>query len=829
MVFMSFNLPYSKIIFEYLPLHKITFIFFFTVALLGNFENSYGQDIKNTSSSNEQAEAQLVSVPDLSEIIPLAAEIEGKLFIVQNALYDTIDKGALETKYKEIEENLNSLELTLVQMDSSESTGFMALSSIKKKLLQVAQDLEDVNKPLSSTIKKIEADRSEWLEDRKNWSKWDTLLVTDNTPKQISNAFNNTQSNINTALDILFPKLEALLQIQERGYSIEPKINMLTDKIGSINREQVQKVLIDESPPLFSGQYLNQFSPLLWTNIKNGMNALARPDNFRWIAYFWLIIFEFFLFIGFFMIIKKNYNSLQKSVNYKFLANHAMAAALFFSVATIFLIFIDEDIPSIIKISTMMIIGVSFCALVSNLIQTWMKNLIYFFTAIVICTQFLLEINFPFPLFRLYVALISLIIVILLVYRIKQGIDEKSPKYLTYILSVFALYFGVVFIAEVAGKEVLALFLFGSLIRSIVQIALFGIYIFIIRGALEWLLLKLTYKQGHVNPENISTSANRLSVFINILGLVFLIIPEILITWGVFSSMKEANDKLMSIGFTLGSAHITLQIIITAFCVLYGSYILSTIISRLIMDDALDKKNFDKGTRLSIAQLVHYLIMFIGFIVAISFLGFDLTSFTIILSALGVGIGFGLQGLVNNFVSGLILLFEQPIREGDSIEAPGTPWSTVKKIGLRATRLTTYEQGDLIVPNYELTSKNVTNWTLNNKLRNLILPIGVSYGSDIPLVMKTLMDAGKANEYLVKNSVPVVLFRSFGDSVLNLELRVLVKDANRGLSITSAIYQDIYQRFDKANIKIAYPQLDVHLYNATRSKVQNSNPEIRDN
>ncbi len=114
MVFMSFNLPYSKIIFEYLPLHKITFIFFFTVALLGNFENSYGQDIKNTSSSNEQAEAQLVSVPDLSEIIPLAAEIEGKLFIVQNALYDTIDKGALETKYKEIEENLNSLELTLV-------------------------------------------------------------------------------------------------------------------------------------------------------------------------------------------------------------------------------------------------------------------------------------------------------------------------------------------------------------------------------------------------------------------------------------------------------------------------------------------------------------------------------------------------------------------------------------------------------------------------------------------------------------------------------------------------------------------------------------------
>lgn len=826
---MSFSLPYSKIIFEHLPLHKITFIFLFTVALLGNFENSYSQDSDNAGSSKDQAEIQLVSVPELSDIIPMAAEIEGKLLIVQNALYDTIDKGALEKKYKEIEETLNSLELALVAMDSSEHIGFIALSHIKKRLLQVEQVFADVNEPLTSAIKKIEADRSEWLEDQENWLRWENILVTESTPKQISNAFNNTHSNINTALDILFPKLEDLLQIQERGYGIEPKINVLTEKIGSINEERVQKVLIDESAPLFSAQYRNQFSPLLWTNIKNEFKALALPDNFKWITYFWLIIFVFFLFLGIFMIIRKNYNSLQKNPNYKFLANQAIPAALFFSVTTFFLIFIDEDIPSIIKLGIIIIIGVSFCILVSNVIQTWTKNLIYFFTTIVICTNFLLEINFPFPLFRLYVVLISLAIVVLSIYRIKRGIDEKSPKYLAYILSAFALYFGVVFIAEVAGKEILAMFLFDSLIKSIVQIALFGIYIFIIRGALEWLLLKLTYKQEHIIPENINTSAKRLSTFINILGLVFLIIPHFLITWGVYSSMKEANNKLMSIGFTIGSNHITLQIIITAFCVLYGSYILSTIISRLIMDDALDKKNFDKGTRLSIAQLVHYLIMFIGFILAISFLGFDLTSFTIILSALGVGIGFGLQGLVNNFVSGLILLFEQPIREGDSIEAPGTPWSTVKKIGLRATRLTTYEQGDLIVPNSELTSKNVTNWTLNNKLKNLILPIGVAYGSDIPLVMKTLMDSGKANEYLVKNSAPTVLFRSFGDSVLNFELRVLTKDANRGLSITSALYQDIYQRFDKANIKIAYPQLDVHLYNAAKNKADNAGPEIKDN
>ncbi len=394
-------------------------------------------------------------------------------------------------------------------------------------------------------------------------------------------------------------------------------------------------------------------------------------------------------------------------------------------------------------------------------------------------------------------------------------------------LSAFAIYFGVVLLAEIFGKEVLAMFLFDSLIRSLVQIVIFGVYIFIIHGALEWFFINLTYHREHLNDQDIRTSSNRLSIFISILGAVFILIPQILVTWGVFSTMKEANEQLMSYGFTIGSVVITVQIIITALGVLYGSYILSTVVTRFIMGEALDKRDIDKGARLSISQLLHYLIMFIGFMIAITLLGFDLTNFTILLSALGVGIGFGLQGLVNNFVSGLILLFERPIREGDSIEAPGTPWSTVKKIGLRATRLTTYEQGDLIVPNSDLTSKNVTNWTLNNRRKNLILPIGVAYGSDIPLVMKTLMDAGKANENLVKNSDPTVLFRSVGDSVLNFELRALAKDANKGLSITSAIYQDIYQRFDKADIKMAYPQLDVHLYNAENEGLENSEPKSK--
>ena len=195
---------------------------------------------------------------------------------------------------------------------------------------------------------------------------------------------------------------------------------------------------------------------------------------------------------------------------------------------------------------------------------------------------------------------------------------------------------------------------------------------------------------------------------------------------------------------------------------------------------------------------------------AISALGFELSKLTIMISALGVGIGFGLKELVNNFVSGLILLFDRPIREGDSIEVNGV-WSTVRKIGLRATRIETADEADVIVPNSDLVDQQVTNWTLSNRHVRAIIPAGVAYGSDVQLVFKTLLDAAKANEGLVKNHTPQVLFLDFGDSTLNFELRVWVTEATNRMQVISELHQDIDSRFRKANIEIAFPQMDVRV------------------
>jgi small-conductance mechanosensitive channel len=199
-------------------------------------------------------------------------------------------------------------------------------------------------------------------------------------------------------------------------------------------------------------------------------------------------------------------------------------------------------------------------------------------------------------------------------------------------------------------------------------------------------------------------------------------------------------------------------------------------------------------------------------------LGFEFTQLTIILSALGVGIGFGLQGVVNNFVSGLILLFERPVRVGDYIEFGGN-WAEIKGIGLRATTVQTFDQADVIIPNADLVTNQVTNWTLSNRRVRLIVPVGVAYGSDVPLVMETLIACAKANSMVAKTPPPQVLFLSFGESSLDFELRVWVLDADDRLKVRSELHQEIDWSFREAGIEIAFPQRDLHVRSVEESVI----------
>jgi small-conductance mechanosensitive channel len=374
----------------------------------------------------------------------------------------------------------------------------------------------------------------------------------------------------------------------------------------------------------------------------------------------------------------------------------------------------------------------------------------------------------------------------------------------------------IIIIAQIWGKQGLAEFLFNSLLRSVAVLLGFMLFMYMIHGALEWVFRSSSLQRMPLFYGNTDIIIRRVIFFIDgaIYGL--LLAPGILFIWGVYEDISGAIKGLLALGFNLGSQRISLGLVIISVGILYGSFLASSIVQKLLMDQVLAKRRVEAGVRVSIARLVHYVLIFIGFVVALLALGFEFTKLTIILSALGVGIGFGLQGVVNNFVSGLILLFERPVRVGDFIEIGGK-WAEIKNIGLRATIVQTFDQADVIIPNADLVTNQVVNWTLSNRLVRVVIPVGVAYGSDVALVMEKLLACARTNAKVAKTPQPQVLFLSFGESSLDFELRIWVPHAEERLTVKSELHQEIDRSFREAKIEIAFPQRDLHLRSVDES------------
>ena len=234
---------------------------------------------------------------------------------------------------------------------------------------------------------------------------------------------------------------------------------------------------------------------------------------------------------------------------------------------------------------------------------------------------------------------------------------------------------------------------------------------------------------------------------------------------------------------------------------------------RMLTERVFPHTDLDLGVRHSLSAGLGYLGLALAAVLAISAVGLDLSNIALIAGALSVGIGFGLQNIVNNFVSGLILLIERPIKVGDWIMVGGNE-GTVKRINVRATEIETFQRASVIVPNSEIVAGAVTNWTLKDTYGRVEIPVGVAYGSNVERVRETLEECLRANEDILAWPEPYVLFRGFGDSSLDFEARGYISDVNRSIRIKSALCFAIERAFRDAEIEIPFPQQDLHIRSA---------------
>jgi small-conductance mechanosensitive channel len=291
-------------------------------------------------------------------------------------------------------------------------------------------------------------------------------------------------------------------------------------------------------------------------------------------------------------------------------------------------------------------------------------------------------------------------------------------------------------------------------------------------------------------------------------------------------------------GLTIVPSQLLLAVLVFAILLALAGWLKGRLNTKWLVETRMEPSARD-----ALVTTFGYVAVAIAVIVALSIAGIKFANLAIIAGALSVGIGFGLQNIVNNFVSGIIMLVERPVRNGDWIVVGNTE-GYVQRISIRTTTIQTLDRADVIVPNSDLISGQVTNWTLGNTWGRIKIPIGVAYGSDIEAVIATLLEVANNNADVIKDmnvlkkadategapalSYPSVLFLDFGDSSLDFELRVIIRDINLRRYVTSDLNRAINAAFIAKGIDIPFPQRDVNLREPAKAQAGSSEPPVAD-
>ncbi|UCB54161.1 MAG: mechanosensitive ion channel [Thiotrichales bacterium] len=396
----------------------------------------------------------------------------------------------------------------------------------------------------------------------------------------------------------------------------------------------------------------------------------------------------------------------------------------------------------------------------------------------------------------------------------------RSPKLanMRWLLIVMIMVFAISLAAEWIGYRNLGLHGRRSLLLTFIILAVFMTLSKLFRdlfnamddGTYEW-CKRLRTKLAVEDNKNLP-------------GLVWIRLLTTIVIWGGFayillSSWDQTGSVIQHLRNYIVHGFQIVEFRIVPSKILLSIFVLAIIISstgwikRQLESNWLPKTTMERGAREAMVTITGYVMFVIAALAALSVAGFDFSNIAIIAGALSVGIGFGLQNIVNNFVSGLILLFERPIRKGDWIQV-GTTEGYVQDIRIRSTRIVTFDRSDVIVPNSELISNQVTNFMLGDVRGRAIVRVGVAYGSDTEKVRYILSQVAEENDLVVKDGSsprPMVLFRGFGDSSLDFELRVHLYDVDRRLSTISNLNFAIDKAFREEGIEIPFPQRDVHV------------------
>ncbi|MCK5781767.1 MAG: mechanosensitive ion channel [Flavobacteriales bacterium] len=756
---------------------------------------------------------------DISQISTLLSKIKVNSLEVIEGLVSGADIKIIEIRNDKL---ISALSVDLTEHPASRKGD--SRRRLTNDLLFWKQHLiliEEKISELSILVKEAEDRISELEDDEKNVKIIKELIVSEGYSTAIVKGVKDDLKIIRNSKNLAIENKDDILFLLNSILDISSEI---TERIAITDisiADQEEKLFVYRLDNLFTIDYLDEEN---W-NSEYTVKEFFKSELVSLKSYVFLNYGSFFLnilvIIGFvtgFSFINNNYNAVEgyKTSIYKkyFIILLKRPISLAFSLGIFSSVLIYSNMPLLLKDIFRLLIFVPLLFTLQGLLNKRYHKYIYVLISLIILH--LVYILFPAGKLtsRLILIVVSIVefIVIIDFIRIqkREFIQSIILRNGVYFVSMLALGMVVIgFLSNVIGYAKIAETVLFMVYLTVSTIALLVVTVIVFNGFL-FLMVRGRYSEKiNAVKKNRDIIISRVTRLINLVTLLA-IIHYVLRMIGVNKFVLNGIIDWLEMKRTIGSLTYTTGGFILFFVVIWLSTVISNIARIILEEDVLVKMKLEKGLPHTISVMVKYSIVTIGVIIAMTSLGLPFSEFAMIFSAFGVGIGFGLQNIINNLVSGMILLFERPIKIGDTIEV-GTLLGEVKSIGIRSSNIRTFDGAEIIVPNGSLISREVINWTLSDQRRRIELIVGVSYSSDPKQVSDILMKVIKTHPDIVSYPLPYVFFNEMNSSSLDFRMLFWTLNFDDWIRIKSDITFSVFEALSEAGIEIPFPQQDLHL------------------
>ena len=792
-----------------------SFVLFILTSLFV-FISAYAQE--QTVQQTEPEQEQLITY----KVSEIPVKLEESSSYLTNLSADVVQPELvkkLETDLNEILKNYNTLRAETDSVNLEEQwtptiREFQQKWNFQKKIIS------DWSDEVTSRTEQLEEQKKTLLENRNIWLRTDTLAGKEKASRNIRNKIRNIINEFNKTETIVINEVNSSLGLQTKLSEQSIDADQTIKNIEELLLIKKREIFVRNAPPIWESLTGKADTTSLSYQAKSIADSYIRTaeefykENKK--SFLFSLIYLLLLFI--LVLILKYYSKNIKSNDPKvtralvILKTPISASILIYLVA---LVISYSNAPDVFFSLIRILVVFPLLRILNRIIIPALRLPLYLFAVLLVLQQFKLTSASDTEIERVLLILINIMTPTGLIWMLvtkkfdeaftKQSLENKAKFLAKFIVGLFV----ITFIANMLGFVMLSLTIVNGTINS-----MFSIIILLTAAlALEAIIIIFlqTKAAGSLNvvknyPEKIELTVTK------IIKLVIIIwsLSIVLTSFGVREIVIKWLTETFSSKVTIGSFSFSLWNLVLFILSIWLAVIVARFTRFILEGDILPRLNLARGVPGAISAISSYLIVGFGILVAIMGSGIDLNSFALIAGALGVGIGFGLQDIVKNFISGLILIFEHPIQVDDAVQVEELS-GRVKHIGIRSSTIKTWDGAEVIVPNGNLISNKLINWTLSDQLRRIDIKVGVAYGTDVNLVMETLLDCVKRNEKILTDPPAYVLFNDFGESSLVFELRCWTADFGSWVEIRSDIRVAIDKAFKEKKIEIPFPQRDLHL------------------